>query len=82
MQELSDVALWSVAGSTMSVANRAELVQLNGAAGERPLSPSEADRQRVLLNEYNEAILRRAHAALLLKARGYDISDPKIFRPA
>jgi hypothetical protein len=63
MQDLSDAALWALAQSTLSEANQNELSHLNETAQERPLTATEQSRQQTLLNEYNETVLRRAHAA-------------------
>lgn len=76
MQNLSDTALWAIARSTMLAAEREELADLNATAQQQDLTPGEAERQQVLLNSYNETLLRRAHAAVLLQSRGYDVSDP------
>lgn len=78
MQDLSDAALWSLARSTLTETKQNELAQLNEIAGERSLTATEQARQQTLLNEYNEIILRRAHAATLLQARGHDMSNPLV----
>jgi len=75
MQDLSDAALWALARSALAEAKQTELTQLNETGQERPLTAAEKTRQQTLLNEYNESVLRRAHAATLLQARGYDLSD-------
>jgi hypothetical protein len=75
MAHLSDAVLWAVARSTMPRLEREELATLNEFGQEGVLTPEQEERQRVLLNAYNETILRRAHAALLLQARGYDMSN-------
>ncbi len=80
MQALSDAALWALARSMMLKTQQDELSRLNETSHERPLTAAEQQRQRALLNEYDETILRRAHAAVLLKARGYDMSDPEVLR--
>ena len=80
MQELSDTALWALARSTMLQENQVELTELNSAAKERLLNEAERSRQQALLNTYGEAILLRAHAAVLLKSRGYDMSNPTVLQ--
>ncbi len=80
MQELSDTALWTLARSTMRQVNNDELAHLNEIGQERPLTTIEQAQQQALLNESDETVLRRAHAAILLQARGYDMSDPAVLR--
>jgi hypothetical protein len=80
MEQLSDTALWSLARSVMPAGDRAELSQLNLAAKERSLTTAERQRQETLLAIYNETTLRRAHAAVLLQARGHDMSDPAVLQ--
>lgn len=80
MQNLSDTALWTLARSTMRQIDNDALVQLNEISHERPLTPTEQAQQQTLLNQSEETVLRRAHAAVLLQARGYDMSDPAILR--
>ena len=82
MGQLSDAVLWAVARSTMPSLEREELATLNEVGQEGALPPEQEERQRVLLNAYNETILRRAHAALLLQTRGYDISNPQMLATA
>jgi len=80
MEHLSDAALWSLARSTLSSEQLVEMDRLRDIAKERPLAPDEKTRQQDLLWEYDETILRRAHAAMLLSSRGYDLSDPKVLQ--
>ncbi len=82
MQNLSDMALWALARSSMPKTQQEELARLNESGGEKQPTPAEQERQQVLLNEYDETVLRRAHAATLLKARGYDMSDPSVLQSA
>jgi hypothetical protein len=42
------------------------------------LSASEQRTIDHLLDEYNRQVLRRGQAAVLLKGRGYDVSDTKV----
>jgi len=39
------------------------------------LTPSESARTRFLVGQYERAMVLRAHAARVLKARGHDISS-------
>jgi hypothetical protein len=76
MENLSDAALWAIAQSTLSRQEQNELTELADIQDMRLLTEEEQERQEALLVAYDEAVLRRAHAAVLLKARGYDVSDP------
>jgi len=80
MAQLSDAALWVLARSTLPPEQVAEMDALREMAAERPLTPDEQARQQDLLRAYDEAILRRAHAAMLLSSRGYDLSDPSVLQ--
>jgi hypothetical protein len=80
MEQLSDASLWSIARSTVSEQNLAEWDALLNAAQQRTLSVDEERRKQQLGREYDETILRRAHAAMLLKSRGYDLADPTILQ--
>ncbi|NKQ36890.1 MAG: hypothetical protein HF973_14925 [Chloroflexi bacterium] len=80
MEHLSDAALWSLARSALSPEQLAEMERLRQLAEKRSLTPDERIRQQDLLREYDETILRRAHAAMLLMSRGYDLSDPKLLQ--
>ncbi len=81
MSALSDIALWAVARSTLPPDQQEMLAKLNWSGQQRQLTVSEQEQQERLLALYEETVLRRSHAAILLKARGYDISDPAILRP-
>lgn len=80
MEHLSDSSLWSLARSTLLPEQLAEMDLLRETKEERPLNPNEMARQQDLLREYDETVLRRAHAAMLLSSRGYDLSDPNILQ--
>lgn len=77
---LSDGVLWLLARTTLSPEEQLELAQLNGEAQRRSLSPAEAARQQTLVDNYDRVLVRRAHAAELLQARGYDLRDPSVLR--
>ena len=77
MAQLSDGVLWQLARSTMSNTQLAELDQLSTKPPES-LSADEVERKQALLHEYDETILRRAHAAMLLQSRGFDLSNPSV----
>lgn len=78
MEYLSDPALWALARSTLTTEQLAEMDQLREKANEGILTKEEEAQRKALLQEYEETVLRRAHAAVLLKTRGYDLSDPTI----
>ena len=79
MVRLSDSALWALASSNLTPTERDELEMLNVQAKERSLTVEEQDCQEKLLTAYDEMLVRRARAAVLLQSRGYDISDPSLF---
>lgn len=81
MAYLNDAALWQAARSTMTLEQRDRLESLHAQKREGELTPAERDEERALLDLYQETLLVRAQAALLLKQRGYDISNPAVFQP-
>lgn len=76
---LNDKALWRVAQSTLSKAAQKRLDWLLDQQGRRELAPAEQQELDQLLHEYERVVLTRAQAAVLLKQRGYDLSDPTVF---
>lgn len=82
MSVMSNGELWQAARSAMTVEQQQRLEALNdNQQREGKLLPEERAEQEALLKRYGEIMLTRAHAALLLKQRGYDVSDPKQFAP-
>ncbi len=77
---LSDDVLWLLARSPLPVDEREELASLNALAKQHALTKLEQARQQALLDTYDRVIVRRAQAALLLKQRGYNLSDPDVLR--
>ena len=77
---LSDEVLWLLARNTLTEAEQEELATLNDVAQKRSLTQAEQARQQVLVEAYERMMIRRAHAALLLKLRGYDLSDSAVLR--
>lgn len=75
---LNDAALWRVARNTLAPASQSHLDDLLGKKGEGTLTPAEQQRLDQLLKEYEQIVLIRAQAALLLKQRGYDLSNTQI----
>lgn len=81
MAYLNDAALWQAARATMSELQRERLEDLNDQQQRDGLSLAEAEESQALVALYRETILVRAQAAVLLKQRGYDVSDPSQFQP-
>jgi hypothetical protein len=78
---LNDAALWQAARSTVLPAQRERLEALHGKQQREGLSAEELQEEQALQELYRETLLVRAQAALLLKQRGYDVSDPQPFAP-
>jgi hypothetical protein len=81
MAYLNDAALWQCARSTMPVAQREQLEALHQEQQRRALTPEEQNEEKALLKLYQETLLVRAQAAVLLKQRGYSVSDLTQFTP-
>ena|SRR5579883_2376549 len=81
MAYLNDAALWQAARATMTPEQRARLATLHEQRQHGPLPPDEEAEGQALLALYRETVLVRAQAAVLLKQRGYDVSDPSQFAP-
>ncbi len=81
MAYLNDAALWQAARSTMHPTHRERLATLHGEQQRRSLSSEERFEEQALLKLYREVLLVRAQAAVLLKKRGYDVSDLTQFEP-
>lgn len=81
MSYLNDAALWQMASATLSPEQRARMESLH----HRQQSVSLTDEERAEVEEleqlYRDTVLIRAQAAILLKQRNYDISDPSQFLP-
>jgi len=75
MSYLNDAALWQASRSTLATEQRERLAALHEAQQRRPLSTEEQIEEQALLKLYREVVLVRAQAAVLLKQRGYDVSD-------
>lgn len=81
MAYLNDAALWQAARSTMVPEQRARLEALHEQQQRSGLDDAERAEEQALLDLYDETLLVRAQAAVLLKQRGYDVSDPEQFAP-
>lgn len=75
---LNDEALWRVARSTLSLAGQERLDSLLDKQGQEVLTVTEQQELDQLLSEYERIVLTRGQAAVLLKQRKYDVSDPAI----
>lgn len=76
---LNDTALWRVARRTLPSDQQEQMDTLLQEKGRGQLLPEGQQVLDQLLAEYERAVLTRAHAAVLLQQRGYDVSDPSIF---
>jgi len=81
MAYLNDAALWQAARATMSAEQREQIEALHHEQQRQGLTAEEQAVERALLALYRETVLVRAQAAVLLKQRGYDVSDPQQFAP-
>jgi hypothetical protein len=81
MAYLNDAALWQAGRATIPARQRARLEELHQQQQSRGLTTEEQAEERALLALYRETLLIRAQAAVLLKQRGYDVSDPQQFAP-
>ena len=70
---LSDEALWKLFHNPLSKTDQTRLQTLNHLAGERSLTETENIEQTVLLEKYQQAVLRRAQVMAILKLRGHQI---------
>jgi len=75
---LNDAALWRVARRTLTANQQRQIDALLHKKGRGELVPEEQQALDQLLSEYEHMVLARAQAAILLKQRGYDVSDPAI----
>lgn len=80
MEQLSNAALWSLAKGQLGEEEQKELENLRDAQRDRLLTAEEQKRQQTLLRAYDELLLRRSHAAVLLQARGFDLSDTAVLQ--
>ena len=72
---LNDAALWEAARSALPAEQAGLLEQLVGENKQRLLTESEREQLEMLTLEFQRVMLVRAKAAVLLKTRGYDISE-------
>lgn len=79
MAYLNDAALWQAANATMNDIQQERLAELHDKQQRDGLSPNEQEEEEKLQTLYRETLLVRAQAAVLLKQRNYDISNPEQF---
>lgn len=79
MVYLNDAALWQAANATMTEAQRTRLAELHDKEQRHGLDSAEQLEEERLLKLYRETLLVRAEAAVLLKRRNYDVTDPTQF---
>lgn len=77
----NDAALWQAARSTMTVEQRERSQQLHDKQQSNGLTAEEDEEHEALAQLFRDTLLIRAQAAVLLKYRGYDVSDPDQFEP-
>lgn len=78
MALFTDKALWKTAKTAQPIKSQKKLRELNHKQqkeGEDSLTQAEKALQHDLVKEYQRYMLLRAHAAVLLKERGHDISS-------
>jgi len=72
---LDDDALWRAARSHLAAQSAAGLEALHLKRQRKGLTAVEAEKAASLVRQYERAMLVRAQAAVLLKERGYDVSE-------
>lgn len=72
---LNDAALWDAARSALAAQETAQLENLVGDSKQRLLTADEQTQLDALVQAFQRVMLVRAKAAVLLKTRGYDISE-------
>ena len=65
----------------MTAEQRERLEALHDKQQREGLTAEEQAEEQALLALYRETLLVRAQATVLLKQRGYDVSDPQQFAP-
>ena len=75
---LNDRALWRVARQTMAEVDYQRMDQLLAEKNQGKLKDFRQLELDRYLAEYQRIVLRRAHAAVLLQQRGYDLSNPQV----
>jgi len=76
---LDEAGLWRVARTRMLPERAERLEQLNLKQQREGLASDELQEREQLLGYYEQTMLVRAQAAVLLQERGHDVSDPTLF---
>jgi hypothetical protein len=79
MAYLNDAALWQAGRATMTAEQQERLEALHDKQQREGLTAEEQAEEQALLSLYRETLLVRGQAAVLLKQRGYDVSEPLQF---
>jgi len=74
LELLNDEELWRAARNRLPEEDRAQLESLNLKQQREGLAPAEKEQLERLVHRYDRAVLVRAEAARLLKARGHDVA--------
>jgi hypothetical protein len=77
---LSDAELWKIARETLPPEHYQQADSLLVKKGQGTLTAEEQKALDQLAAEYQSLILRRGQAAVLLKSRGYEMSDPVVLK--
>ena len=75
---LNDRALWRIARQTMPEEHYDRMDELLTLKKQNALNVAQQRELDIYLAEYDRIVLHRAHAAVLLKQRDYDLSNPQI----
>jgi hypothetical protein len=78
---MSDGELWQIIREALPPAHYEEMDALLDRKNQGQISANEQQSIDRLLEEYHRLVLRRGQAAVLLKARGHDVSDFKSLNP-
>lgn len=78
LEDLDDEALWEVAQSRLPPARQRLYDRLLLKNSRGTITPREKERLHVLGEEARHLTLKKAHAYMLLKWRGYDVPSPEL----
>lgn len=78
----NDAILWRIARSTLPKEEYNQLDELLARQGQGKIAATEQQILDQLVEQSQYLTLKRGQAALLLKQRGYDLSNPEILRHA
>lgn len=75
---LNDRALWRVARQALPEEHYDRMDELLALKNQKALTSAPQQELGGYLAEYDQIVLQRTHAAVLLQQRGYDLSNPQI----